>query len=790
MAGDLRDQLQTTLGTAFTLERELGGGGMSRVFLAQETRLGRTVVVKVLSTELSAGLSAERFEREIRLAAQLQHPSIVPVLSAGDSNGLPYYTMPFVTGLSLRAKLAEGSALPVAETVRILRDIARGLDYAHARGVVHRDIKPENVLLSGDGAVITDFGIAKALSESRSMAASATLTEAGTMIGTPQYMAPEQVAGDPNTDHRADLYAFGTTAYEMLAGKAPFQGRPPHQILAAHVSEVPKPIATLRTDTPAGLAALVMRCLEKDPARRPQSARELLEGLDAVGTPGTAHASPRGRPVRALAIAVVVVIAAVAVIVPLRRSPDATASDGATLAVVPFANVGGDSTQQYFADGISDELATAIGHLPGMRVASRSTAYRYRGRRDLDVRELGKALASRFLVQGSVFRAGDRLRVSAQLSDASTGVEIWSQSFERDFKDVLTVQDDISKAVAAALQTRVAPLARGGSAALSHGTADPEAYDLYLRGEFLLHRRSVPAAAASFEQAIARDASFGRAYAALSQTLELFPYYAQTPAAAVAERVRTAAGRALAIDSTLARAHAARAMMYMHALRWDSSDVEYARAIALEPGDAETRLQYGRFLYAKGDFARTMTEWERAKALDPSSGVISAWLSMLLAQEKKYPQALAEAHRAVELDSSAGAVALNTAEAFLMAGDTAEARRSAKRMPPFPPWSGVSSLQLANAGDIEPARRVVRELEAAHPRPWMGETALAFGYIAVGRYSDALSALDRATDAGEIWPIYLATSERVWDTLRPDPRWQALLRRVGVATAPSPGTRP
>ncbi|MBI3569454.1 MAG: hypothetical protein HY084_14735, partial [Gemmatimonadetes bacterium] len=335
-------------------------------------------------------------------------------------------------------------------------------------------------------------------------------------------------------------------------------------------------------------------------------------------------------------------------------------------------------------------------------------------------------------------------------------------------------------AVAAALQARIAPAARATARTLAHGTADPDAYDLYLRGEFNLRRRSVPAAAANFEQAIARDSSFARAYAGLSQALELFPYYAQTPAKSVEARVRAAARRALAIDSTLARPHAALGMMYMHALRWDSSEVEYAHAVALEPGDAETHLQFGRFLYAKGDLDRAMAEWWRAKALDPNSGVVSSWLAMLLSQEHQYPQALAEARRAVELDSSAGAVALNTAEAFLMAGDTAHARTSALRSPQFPPWSGVRALQLANAGDLEPARRVVRALDTAAPKPWMGETALAFGDIALARYPQALSALERATDLGEIWAIYIPVSERAWDPLRHDPRWTALMRRVGA----------
>lgn len=285
---DLRSQLQSTLSGSYTLERELGGGGMSRVFLADETRLGRQVVIKVLSPELAAGISAERFEREIRVAASLQQANIVPVLSTGETNGLPYYTMPYVEGESLRHRLAQAAAVSIPDTLRILGDVARALQYAHERGIVHRDIKPDNVLLSGGTAVVTDFGIAKALSASRTGGSGATLTQLGTSIGTPAYMAPEQAAGDPDVDHRADIYAFGCMAYELLAGHPPFHGRTPQRVLAAHMSEAPKPIAELRPDAPAALCGLVMHCLAKDPNERPQSANEIVLGLNGV-TSGSGH---------------------------------------------------------------------------------------------------------------------------------------------------------------------------------------------------------------------------------------------------------------------------------------------------------------------------------------------------------------------------------------------------------------------------------------------------------------------------------------------------------------------
>ncbi len=291
MTQPIRDQLQDTLGSAYTLERELGGGGMSRVFVAEENALGRKVVVKVLPPELTAGVNVERFDREILVAAKLQHPHIVPVLTAGQTQGLPYYTMPFVDGESLRARLARGP-LPITEALSILKDVARALAFAHERGIVHRDIKPDNVLITGGSATVTDFGIAKAISASRTETPGATLTMVGTSIGTPTYMAPEQAAGDPDTDHRADIYSFGCLGYELLAGRPPFTETAPRKLLMAHMGETPQPVTELRPDSPASLADLVMRCLAKEPAERPQQASDLVRVLETVTSSGSSQAMP------------------------------------------------------------------------------------------------------------------------------------------------------------------------------------------------------------------------------------------------------------------------------------------------------------------------------------------------------------------------------------------------------------------------------------------------------------------------------------------------------------------
>jgi tetratricopeptide (TPR) repeat protein/tRNA A-37 threonylcarbamoyl transferase component Bud32 len=286
---DLRDRLQHTLGTAYTLERELGGGGMSRVFVAEETALNRKVVVKVLPPDLAAGVSVDRFKREIQVAAGLHHPHIVPVLAAGETDGLPFYTMPFVEGESLRGRLARG-ALPITEAVGVLRDVAKALAFAHQHSVVHRDIKPDNVMITGSSASVTDFGIAKAISAARGEASnSATLTQMGTSLGTPAYMSPEQAAGDPTTNHRTDIYSFGVMAYEVLAGRPPFHALTPQKLLAAHMSERPAPISDLRPDIPQALAELVMRCLEKDADQRPQNAALIAQVLEGAATSGSAH---------------------------------------------------------------------------------------------------------------------------------------------------------------------------------------------------------------------------------------------------------------------------------------------------------------------------------------------------------------------------------------------------------------------------------------------------------------------------------------------------------------------
>ncbi|HEU4631093.1 MAG TPA: serine/threonine-protein kinase [Gemmatimonadaceae bacterium] len=470
-------RLQAALAGGYTLERELGGGGMSRVFVAMDHGLGRRVVVKVLLPELAASLSVERFRREVLLAAGLQHPNIVPVLTAGDAAGLPYFIMPFVDGESLRERMVRGP-LSVRETVNIAKDVARALAFAHGRGIVHRDIKPGNILLCAGAAFVTDFGVAKALSvahrdigsggDVRRAAGGRTLgalTVAGTSLGTPAYMAPEQAAADPQVDHRADIYALGIVMFEMLAGTLPFHGRTPQALLTAQLSEPPPPIATRRYDVPQPLADVLARCLEKDPARRPKSAGDLLRALDDPGVLSGAFAvlpTTRRRWRRTLLAALAAgVVAATALgwwVVARGREPAPAATVATTapaparsVAVVPLTAAGGDERARAVADGLTAQLTSALAGVPALRVASAPAAVRDDSAATAETpAELAQRLGVTLLVEGTVQRDGERLRVVLRLVDPASDAVRWSQSFDAPPGGALEMQDAAAQALVTA----------------------------------------------------------------------------------------------------------------------------------------------------------------------------------------------------------------------------------------------------------------------------------------------------------------------------------------------------
>jgi eukaryotic-like serine/threonine-protein kinase len=666
---ELLDRLTTALADRYRLERELGQGGMATVYLAQDLKHHRQVAVKVLRPDLAASLGADRFLREIEVAARLQHPHILPLHDSGEADDFLYYVMPYVDGESLRARLAQGE-LPIPDAVRILSEVADALAYAHARGVVHRDIKPDNVMLSGRHALVMDFGVAKALSEATGRQ---QMTTVGVALGTPAYMAPEQAAAEANIDQRADIYALGVMAYELLTGRPPFTGMTAQQILAAHVTQTPEPLTNRRAACPPVLAALVMKCLEKRPADRWQSAEEVTRQLDAMATssggmtptsavPATsarpAAVSVSGAPHRwgragALILGMALALGVAWNAMRTRSSPP-TGANERRVVVLPFENQG-DSSRQYFANGVTEAITTELTGIGGLSVIPRSTAARYRGTTKT-VSEIGRELGVGYVLSGTVqwdLSPGHdpKVRVSPELIRVADTSSVWAHGYEAVLSSVFQVYSDVSTEVARSLKVTLDDPER--LALARRPTENPEAYDLYLRAIDYsnrgLSRDNLNAAIPMLERAVALDPSFALAWGRLSETLGLAHWlYARRSDETMAQSL-AAAERALALQPDLPEAH--RAMGYVHYRRreYDSALKEYAIVQKSEPNSADLIAAIGYVERRQGRWKEAATHLQRVLDLDPGSATAISQFAETLTFLGQYDQAITLFRRGMEV---------------------------------------------------------------------------------------------------------------------------------------------
>ena len=738
--------LATALQGRYAIERELGSGGMASVYLAEDLKHHRKVAVKVMRAGLAQTVDADRFLREIRIAAQLSHPHIVPLLDSGEAAGQLYLVTPFVTGGSLRERLAREGPLPVKDALRIAAEAGAGLDFAHRNGFVHRDVKPENILFADGHAVLSDFGIARACC-GPTAAPGAGVTEAGIAVGTPEYMSPEQASGD-DVDSPSDVYSLACVVYEMLAGEPPLKGASARATIARHIAEVPRSVRALRPEAPAGVERALARALSKDPAERYRGVPEFLAALEAEGPASPPAASAR------------------------------------SVAVLPFVNASPDPENEYLSDGITDELIDALAKVEGLRVAARTSVFALKGKPQ-DVRAIGALLGASEILEGTVRKAGDRLRITAQLSSADDGRLLWSQRYDRTLNDVFAVQDEIACTIVATLRgTSFAGLVEPRARRYTENVA---AYGLYLRGRYEWNKRTqknIARGIGYFEQAIAADPRYALAYTGLADSWALQVDYRSVPVAEGFEKAKAYARKALELDDSLAEAHASLAWcLFIYDWDWAGAEREFRHAIALDPGYASAHNWFGFLLAALGKTQEALVEGLTALEQDPASVSIRRTLAYDYFYARRFDQAEGHATRAIAMNPTQEESHRILGLALLFQGRLDEAERAlreARALPQAGAYAlGTLAYALAKNGKREEAEALVGQLEKLAKKEYVTPVAFGTAMLGLGELDGALDYAEQSVEERRGWMVYGRVNP-IFDVLRDMARFKELMKKMGL----------
>ena len=739
--------LTSALAHNYRVDRELGAGGMATVFLARDLRHDRDVAIKVLRTEVAESLARERFVREIRLAARLNHPHILPLYDSGEAGGFLFFVMPVMEGQTVRARLTDEGQLPVETVVRIASEVADALDYAHRHDVVHRDIKPENILLHEGHAIVADFGIGKAIAAASD---TTTLTQVGMAIGTPAYMSPEQATGD-GVDGRSDFFSLGCVVYEMLTGTPPFTGGTLQAVIMSRLVQTPPEITDLRTAVPVSLSRTVARLLAKTPDDRFQTGALVIAAL---------HSSHVELP--------------------------ASASDRNSVAVLPFANMSTAAEDEYFADGITEEIITVLSQHGGLRVAARTSCFAFKGKHE-DLRAIADKLGVRTVLEGSVRKAGNRLRITAQLVNAADGCHLWSERFDREMTDVFALQDEIATTIAAKLEVSLRGAGMGRDTRA--GPRNIEAYELLLRGRVLLAQRgpSIRGAADCFERALSLDPQLAEAHALLGDAMRLFAIYGMAPTAAVIPRARAAAERALSLDPNQVEALATLANI-AGVFDWDGAtgSVLTDRALAIDPRHVRSIVERA-FINAyrhgaDGDVrAQALRDFDTAMRLDPLNAWAVALHAWSLSSSGRHADAIAEARRAIELDPAAFTGRWGLVWALAASGRDAEALEAAE---PALRMSGRGSRILAEVaashsrlGDRDAAEQIFQEITGRARTTYVGWAEQGAIAASAGRLDEARALVRLGIEARDSFLAFETCP--AWSPFRDDAEGRRMLDSVG-----------
>ncbi len=805
----------------YRITASVGAGGMGEVFRARDTRLNRDVAVKVLPKDFVADADRlRRFEQEAKTLAALNHPNVLTIHDAGVHDGAPYLVSELLEGKTLREEM-QGGAVTVRKATDYALQIAQGLAAAHGRGVVHRDLKPDNLFVTRDGRVkILDFGLAKLREVTKSsdpdaptvVEPAADHTEPGRVMGTPAYMAPEQVRGEV-ADHRADIFAFGCVLYEMLGGRRAFRRSTPVESMNAVLNDAPPELGTANPDIPAALTRIVHRCLEKQPDNRFQSAKDLAFALEATWEQG--H-PVRGNPPRepglvwpqwrlAAGIAVLVLLAVgngwwfmhqsgqpaklaasppSAVTVPATTSA-APATDVKSIAVLPFVNMSADKADEYLSDGMTEELLNVLAKIKGLRVPGRSSSFAFKGKNEDGIfRRVGELLNVQTVLEGSVRKAGDQLRITAQLINVADGFHLWSETYDRDMTNIFAIQSDIATRVAEALKVQLL----GAVAPQKKPTENIEAYQLYLQGRQLWNRRTgetLQQAVKYFEESIAKDPGYALAYAGLADCYVSLPWYAGMPLREAMPKLRAAAAKALELDSSLADPHAALADAKANFdWDWSGAEAEFRRAIALDPNYSSARYWLvASVLRSLRRFDEALAEIKRAQELDPLSPIINLNVGESLSLVGQSDLAIQVLQKQIAWDPTFLQARKALGTVYYHAGKLPEAVTELETMHRLDAGRTYRSDALgfvyARAGRTNEARTILRQLQELQRQGRDYRVGIALVQHGFGDEEGALASLEQAAE-DRAPGLTTVNYESFWNDLRPHPRAQAILKRMNL----------
>ena len=737
---------KAVLGGRYTIEREIGRGGMATVYLAEEIKHGRPVAVKVLHPEVAPAMGGERFLREIGIAARLSHPHLVPLIDSGESDGLLYYVSAYVSGGSLRDRILRERQIPLGDTLRIAREVGAGLDFAHRAGYVHRDVKPENILFADGLALLADFGIARACCGDKAE----PVTRAGFVVGTPEYMSPEQASGESDIDLRSDIYSLACVTYEMLAGVPPFRGDSPRSIMTRHLTETPPRIRGVRPELPGAVEEALERAMAKDPAGRFSSVGEFTRALQA---------DDGGRP---------------------RRVPAKTRS----IAVLPFVNASPDPDNEYLSDGITDELIDALAKVEGLRVASRTSVFALKGKPQ-DVRAIGAILDSGTVLEGTVRRSGNQVRITAQLTSTDDGRLVWSQRYDRRLDDVFAIQDEIARTIVNTL--RATSFADLSAPPVRQHTRSANAYRLYLKGRYEWNRRTQEGVAEGiryFEAAIAEDPDYALAYTGLADCYALEVDYRSVPVGEGLEKAKKYARKAIALDDSLAEAHASLAWsLFIYDWDWAAAEQSFRRALELDPRYATAHQWYAFLLASRGAFADALVEAHTAVELDGSSVSGRRSLAWIYYYARRFDQAQHHIERAIEMNPNSEENYRVLGLVLALDNNLAEATRVLAEAVTMPGAGTYTEATLgfvhARAGRMEEARATLASLEEHAKHEYVSPVSFATLMLGIGDVERALDWAERSLADRRGWLVYLAVNP-LMDPMRGHPRFEALVRQMGL----------